>query len=76
MTGVEAFIALRCRKNIRRKCWDKSQLVKWTPINENQMSMEVLKDDYSLEDKIYRHANLFANLMGDLLEYDDWEIVE
>jgi hypothetical protein len=38
--------------------------------------MEILKDDYSLEDKIYRHANRFANLMGDLLEHDDWEVVE
>jgi hypothetical protein len=76
MTGIEAFIALRCRKNIRRKSWDENQLVKWTVVNENQMSMEILKNDYSLEDKIYRHANLFANLMGDLLEYDDWEIVE
>jgi hypothetical protein len=76
MTAIEAFIALRNRKNIRRKCWDKSQLVKWTVLNETQMTMQILKNDYSTEDKIYRHANLFANLLGDLLEYDDWEIVE
>jgi hypothetical protein len=76
MTGLEAFIALRNRKNIRRKCWDENQLVKWTAVNENQMSMQILKNDYDLKDKIYRHANLFANLLGDLLEYDDWEIVE
>lgn len=76
MTGVEAFIALRNRRNIRRKCWNENHLVKWTPVNEHQMSMEILKDDYSLEDKIYRHANRFANLIGDLLEHDDWEIVE
>ena len=76
MTGVEAFNALRDRKNIRRKCWDKSQLVKWTVLNENQMTMHILKKDYSLEDKIYKHANLFANLLGDLLEHDDWEVVE
>ena len=76
MTGLEAFNALRDRKNIRRKCWHKSQLVKWTVLNENQMTMHILKNDYSLEDKIYKHANLFANLLADLLEYDDWEIVE
>lgn len=76
MTAIEAFIALRNRKNIRRKFWDKSQLVKWTVLNETQMTMQILKNDYSTEDKIYRHANLFANLLGDLLEYDDWEIVE
>ena len=76
MTGIEAFIALRNRKNIRRKCWDENQLVKWTAVNENQMSMQILKNDYDLKDKIYRHANLFANLLGDLLEYDDWEVVE
>lgn len=76
MTAIEAFIALRNRKNIRRKCWDKNQLVKWTVLNETQMTMQILKNDYSTEDKIYRHANLFANLLGDLLEYDDWEIVE
>ena len=76
MTGLEAFIALRDRKNIRRKCWDSSQLVKWTVLNENQMQMHILKKDYSLEDKIYRYGNLFANLLADLLEYDDWEVVE
>ena len=76
MTAIEAFIALRNRKNIRRKCWDKNHLVKWTVLNETQMTMQILKNDYSTEDKIYRHANLFANLLGDLLEYDDWEIVE
>ena len=76
MTGLEAFIALRDRKNIRRKCWDGSQLVKWTVLNENQMQMHILKKDYSFEDKIYRYGNLFANLLGDLLEHDDWEVVE
>ena len=76
MTGQEAFVALRDRKNIRRKCWDRSQLVKWTVLNENQMQMHILKKDYSLEDKIYKYGNLFANLRADLLEYDDWEVVE
>jgi hypothetical protein len=76
MTGHEAFLALRDRKNIRRKCWDKSQLVKWTVLNDNQITMHILKNDYSLEDKVYKHANLFANLLADLLEYDDWEVVE
>lgn len=76
MTGIEAFIALRKQKNIRRKCWDSSQLVKWTVLNENQMQMHILKKDYSLEDKIYRQVNLFANLLKDLLEHDDWEVVK
>jgi hypothetical protein len=45
-------------------------------LNDNQMAMHILKNDYSLEDKVYKHANLFANLLADLLEYDDWEVVE
>ena len=77
MTGLEAFIALRQRKSIRRKCWCNNHLVKVKQINDNQYSMQILKEDYSLEDRIYKHANLFADLLKDLLEdYDDWEVVE
>ena len=77
MTGLEAFIALRQRKSIRRKCWHENHLIKVKQINDNQYSMQILKEDYSLEDRIYKHANLFADLLKDLLEdYDDWEVVE
>lgn len=77
MTGIEAFIALRNRKDIRRKGWDSGHFVKWTILSEAQVSMSVVKKDYSLEDKMYKHANLFAELVKDLLEeYDDWEVVE
>lgn len=77
MSGLEAFVALLNRKNIRRKCWDSGHLVKWTVLNENQMSMEIIKDEYSLTDNMHRSANRFADLLKDLLEPTfDWEIVE
>lgn len=77
MTGVEAFLALRDRKNIRRKGWDSGHFIEWRILSETQVSMSVVKKEYSLEDKIHKHANLFAELVKEFLEeHDDWEVVE
>lgn len=39
--------------------------------------MEMVKKDYSLIDKMHRNANLFAEIVKELLEeHDDWEVVE
>lgn len=77
MTGTEAFLALRDRKNIRRKGWDSGTFIKWTILSEEKVAMEMVKKDYSLIDKMHRNANLFAEMVKELLEeHDDWEVVE
>lgn len=77
MRGIEAFIALQQRKNVRRASWHKDELVKFTPLNDDQWAMELVMKNEDRVHKLYLQHNAFRDLLRDLLEdHQDWEVVE
>jgi hypothetical protein len=76
MTGVEAFQALRSWKKIRRTSWKQSEFVEVQDMGNGNGELLRHVEEVTTYHRIYRKASIFADLLRDLLEHDDWEIVE
>jgi hypothetical protein len=76
MTAIEAFIALRSWKKIRRASWKQTEFVEVKDMGNGNGELLRHVEEVTTYHIIHRNASVFADLLRDLLEYDDWEIVE
>lgn len=76
MTGVEAFNELRNWKKIRRKFWSESEYVEVKDLGNGNGELLRHIDKVTLYNRLHHNADLFADLLRDLLQHDDWEMVE